>query len=110
MYVRASFPSLYEASENADAMQANRRAFPRENTSDLAELIIDLTGRKIICMVHNISEGGAMVETSTAHLPTRLILNYKVKNIHKACRVKWIKDNMAGLQFVTIDDEEDAIG
>lgn len=104
MYVRASFPFLYEASENADAMQANRRAFPRQNTSDLAELIIDLTGRKIICMVHNISEGGAKVETSTTHLPARLILNYNVKNIHKACRVVWIQGNMAGLEFVTVDD------
>lgn len=104
MYVRASFPSLYEALEKADAMQANRRTYPRENTADLAELIIDLTGRKIVCLVHNISEGGAMVESSASVLPKRLILNYNIKNIRKACRVKWIKDNMAGLEFVVVDD------
>lgn len=104
MYIRASFPSLYEALEKADAMQANRRAHPRENTGDLAELIIDLTGRKIICLVHNISEGGAKVECSASRLPKRLILNYNAKNIRKACRVKWTKDNMAGLEFVTVDE------
>lgn len=104
MYVRASFTSLYEASEKADIMRANRRAYPRENTTDLAELIVDLTGRKIICLVHNISDGGAMVESSATLLPKRLILNYKKKNIHKACRVKWTKGNMAGLEFVTVDE------
>lgn len=104
MYVRASFTSLYEASEKADVMRSNRRNYPRENMADLAELIVDLTGRKIICLVHNISDGGAMVESSATLLPKRLILNCKKKNIHKACRVKWTKGNMAGLEFVAVDE------
>lgn len=100
MYVRASFTSLYEASEQADVMRANRRAYPRENTGELAELIVDLTGRKIICLVHNISDGGAMVESSATLLPKRLILNYDKKNIKKVCRVVWKEDNLAGLEFI----------
>lgn len=104
MYIRASFLSLYAALENADSMQANRRAFPRETTVDLAELIIDLTGRKIVCLVHNVSEGGAMVETSASLLPKRLILNYESKDLRKSCHVKWIKGNMAGLEFVNAKD------
>ncbi len=75
MYVRASFTSLYQASSQADAMRSNRRDHPRENTGELAELIIDLTGRTIACLVHNISDGGAMVETSVNLLPKRVILN-----------------------------------
>ncbi len=101
MYVRASFTSLYEASEQADIMRANRRAFPRENTGELAELILDLTGRKIVCLVHNISDGGAMVESSSMPLPKRLILNYASKEIRKVCRLAWSDGNMAGLEFVT---------
>jgi len=101
MYVRASFTSLYEASEQADIMRTNRRAYPRENTGDLAELIVDLTGRKIVCLVHNISDGGAMVESSTTLLPKRLILNYTKKNVRKVCRVVWKEGNLAGLEFIT---------
>jgi len=104
MYVRASFTSLYEASEKAKAMRSNRRVYPRENAVDLAELIVDLTGRKIICLVHNISDGGAMIESSATFLPKRLILNCKKQNLHKACRVKWTKGNMAGLEFVTVNE------
>ena len=100
MYVRASFSSLYEAAEQADIMRANRRAFPRENMGELAELIVDLTGRKVVCLVHNISQGGAMVESTASILPKRLILNYENKNIRKVSLVIWKDGNLAGLKFI----------
>ncbi len=100
MYVRASFSSLYEANQNADIMRSNRRSTPRELTKELAELIVDLNGRKITCLVHNISDGGAMIESSSGYLPKRLILNYPDKDIRAVCRLAWMKGNLAGLEFI----------
>ncbi len=99
MYVRASFTSLYEAAEQADIMRANRRAYPREKTGEMAELIVDLKGSRVACLVHNISDGGAMVESTSGELPKRLILNYKEKNIQSVCKVVWSCGNLAGLKF-----------
>lgn len=99
MYVRASFTSLYEAAEQADIMRANRRSHPREKTGELAELIVDLNGSKVACLVHNVSDGGVMIESSSGELPKRLILNYKDKNIHSPCKVVWSCGSLAGLEF-----------
>lgn len=100
MYVRASFTSLYEAETQAAVMRNNRRAHSRKNTGELAEIIIDLKGRKVVCLVRNISEGGAMIESSVPELPKRVILNYKAQNIRKVCKVVWSTGNLAGLQFI----------
>ncbi len=100
MPVRSSFTPLYPATSQADVMRTNRRYHPRENMGELAELIVDLTGRKIVCLVHNISDGGAMIESSANILPKRVILNYQDKYIRKVCRVVWLDGNFAGLEFI----------
>ena len=100
MYVRASFSSLHETQQDKSQSDLNRRQWPREKTDELAELIIDLNGRKVACLVKNISKGGAMIETSMTTLPKHLILDYPAKNIHRACRAKWMLGNKLGLEFI----------
>lgn len=100
MTLSAPFSTLKEAADNTDDMWSNRRSFSRENTGELAELIVDVTGRRIVCLVHNISNGGVMVESSATTLPKRVILNYKEKDTRRVCKVVWCKRNLAGLQFV----------
>lgn len=100
MYVRASFSCLYEANNHASFSGNNRRVYPREKTQELAELILDLKGRKVACLVHDISDGGVKIESSSNSLPTRFILNYPEKNIRSICRVAWKRDMLFGLEFV----------
>ena len=78
----------------------NRRVHQRFKRCDLAEIIIHLEGRVITCLVHNISEGGAMIESSTRELPKRFILNYQKENTRKICRVVWSCGNLSGLAFL----------
>lgn len=100
MYVRASFSSLYKTQQEVDADQINRRFYEREDQHQLAELVIDLKGRKVACLIHNLSQSGAMVETTTTILPKHFILNYPTKDIRRTCRVVWAEDNLIGLEFV----------
>ncbi len=100
MYVRASFLSLFTAAKHADSIRENRRLSPREETAELAELVVDLTGRRITCIVHNISEGGAMVEACANPLPERTTLICKNWDINKSCRVVWSDGKLSGLEFV----------
>lgn len=100
MYVRASFASLHETHNLSDQAYKNRRRWPREKTDELAEIIIDLNGRKVACLVKNISKGGAMIETSMTTLPKHIILDYPAKKIHRACRAKWMLGNKVGLEFI----------
>ena len=100
MYVRASFSSLYESHQDIDSDQVNRRSFEREDQYELAELVIDLKGRKVACLIHNLSAGGAMVETTMTTLPKHFILNYPAKDIRRTCRVIWVDSNLVGLEFV----------
>jgi len=100
MYVRTSFSSLYEAQTEADATNGNRRLHPREKTGELAEIVVDVTGRKIACLVHNISDGGAMIESSCDTLPKRFVLSYPVRNLHKVCHVVWSCGSLRGLEFI----------
>jgi len=100
MYVRASFSSLFEAQIKTDAVSRNRRASTRKKTCELAEIVVDLKGRRIACLVHNVSDGGAMIESSCDTLPKRFVLAYPARNIHKVCHVVWSCGALRGLEFV----------
>jgi hypothetical protein len=105
MYVRASFTSLFTAAKRADNLRENRRKFSREDTGEMAEIIVDLTGHTIECVVHNISDGGAMIEACINPLPERPILNYKKRGIRKLFRVVWSDGINSGIEFIRDEPE-----
>lgn len=78
----------------------DRRDRPRKPTRDLSSLRTGPADPAITCMVHNLSETGAMIETSTRDLPERFILDNPAQNIRKLCRVVWSCGGLTGLEFI----------
>ncbi len=76
-----------------------KRARARRNVKDLSQ--IRFANHMIGCLVHNISEDGAMIEVSTHQVPDSFILaNYRTKK-RVICKVMW-RDNLhLGVKFVT---------
>lgn len=89
------------AEENA--ADDDRRIAPRKRTEDLSSIVVDIDGRKITCMVHNISKTGAMIQTSLRELPRRFILDNPKEGIRRACRVIWSEGDLTGIEFVKTD-------
>ena len=76
-----------------------RRISNRASTHDFSEAQNRETERIITCMVHNLSDGGAMVESST-NLPSRFVLDTPNQSIRRLCRVVWNCGNLTGVEFV----------
>lgn len=95
---------LKEAQKNNSSLivaaEADRRIAPRRQTRYISELIIDINGTAISCMVHNISKTGAMIETSSRNLPNRLILSCEAEKIRRVAKVVWSCGALAGVQFI----------
>ncbi len=87
--------------QNDQTSDSDRRIAPRKPTEDLSSIVVDIDGRKITCMVHNISATGAMIQTSIRDLPRRFILDNPNEGIRRACRVVWSKDDLTGIEFLT---------
>lgn len=85
--------------EQNDA-EDDRRIAPRKRTEDLSSLVVDLGGRRVTCLVHNISETGAMIQTSLRELPKRFILDNPSEGIRRTCRVVWTKGDLIGIEFL----------
>ena len=84
---------------NDSVSNSERRTAPRKKTEDLSSIVVNVNGRIITCMVHNISETGAMIQTSTRELPQRFILDNPNEGIRRACRVIWSKGDLTGVEF-----------
>ncbi|MCF6320168.1 MAG: PilZ domain-containing protein [Rhizobiaceae bacterium] len=77
-----------------------KRASRRRPANDLSQILFG--NQAIGCLVHNISDEGAMIEVSTSQVPDRFILlNYKSAN-RMVCEVVWRDHLRIGVKFVTI--------
>ena len=89
---------------NADTagypIQVERREAPRTPTNELSEMVIDIGGETRTCLVHNISETGAMIETSMQNLPRRFVLMRPSPQKPKLCRIVWQSTSFAGVEFL----------
>jgi len=78
----------------------DRRIAYRKTTEDLSSIVVNIDGRKITCLVHNVSDTGAMIQTSIRDLPARFILDNPSEGIRRACKVVWSEGDMTGIEFV----------
>lgn len=81
--------------------EKERRREAREPARDLCEIEMDSSGYAVTCMVHNLSESGALIETSDRSVPDRFILTNHFRSERVVCRVAWRKDKLLGVRFVT---------
>ena len=81
----------------------DRRRSPREEARDLSSLTLNVNDRPVTCLVHNISETGAMIETSVRDLPARFILDNPTKKLRVLCRVVWSCKGLTGVEFIKMD-------
>lgn len=78
----------------------DRRDAPRIPTKDISSLETGRSGQSITCLVHNLSDTGAMIETSTRTLPKRFILDNPNRNLRKLCRIVWSCGDLTGVEFI----------
>ena len=79
---------------------SEKRLSARKPTQDLSNLKLGVHGQSVTCMVHNISETGALLETSIRDLPDRFILENPNENLRKLCRIVWSCGELTGVEFV----------
>ena len=77
-----------------------RRSSDRMVVNDLAEMLVDINGTVKTCLVHNLSETGAMVEFSFHKIPKRVVLVNQKRNLRIVCNVVWHCGELAGLEFI----------
>ena len=93
-------PEQFDAETASKTNEDERRIVPRKQTEDLSSIVVSIDGRTITCLVHNISETGAMVQTSVRDLPQRFVLDNPNEGIRRVCRVIWVDGDMTGVEFV----------
>ena len=78
-----------------------RRRSTRVPVNDLSE-ILNEKGKSVCgCVVHNLSETGAMLEVSHQDLPKRFVLANRKKNTKAACSIVWQCGGLVGVEFLT---------
>ncbi len=83
------------------APRNDRRDSAREPASDLSEISVDPNEVPLTCLIRNISEKGAMIETSLRNPAKRFILTNHVRHTRMVCEVVWRKGNLMGVRFMT---------
>lgn len=80
---------------------SDQRRAERSQAHDLSEIILD--GRKygFACLIHNISETGALLEVSCGDLPKRFVLANYTKKTKTLCRQVWRDNRLLGVNFLT---------
>ena len=73
----------------------------RSEAHDISEIILDGRKQGIACMIHNISESGALLEVSCGELPKRFILANYTKSTKTLCRQVWRNKRMMGVNFLS---------
>ncbi len=91
-----------QAHDNAPLPPSNdRRRAMREPANDLAEIAFAGSRRRITCLVHNLSAGGALLEVSDPGLPPRFILTNHIRGQKTICEIVWQAGKMVGVHFLT---------
>jgi hypothetical protein len=87
--------------------QSNKRANDRRLVLKGAQIVYGAGGKSTIdCRVRNLSDTGARLEFPTAQLLPHLFeLHIKGMPV-RYCILRWAKDNLAGVFFVTSEIEE----
>lgn len=81
-------------------LESNKRKSARRFVNDLAQ--INFGNQMVGCLVHNLSDEGAMIEVSTSQVPDRFILkNFRTKK-RVICEVVWRDHLRFGVKFSTI--------
>jgi hypothetical protein len=80
---------------------ADRRSSRREPAADISEILVDGGRYAIACMVHNISQNGAMLEAGSSDVPDRFILNNHRRRTRVVCQVAWRCGRLIGVRFLT---------
>ena len=96
------YPALKnEFPEKPENDSSDKRQATRDQARDLSEIILD--GRKygVACLIHNISQTGALLEVSCGDLPKRFILANYTKRTKTLCRQVWRDNRMIGVNFLT---------
>ena len=92
------FPSMPAA---GDTGAADQREQPRSHAQDLSEIILDSRRHGHACMIRDISELGARLETSCGELPKRFILANYTRRTKTLCRLVWRDGQHLGVHFLT---------
>lgn len=81
-------------------LKNNKRKSARRFVNDLSQIVF---GNQMIgCLVHNLSDEGAMIEVSTSQVPDRFILmNFRTKK-RVICQVVWRDHLKIGVKYSTI--------
>jgi len=88
-----------QSGDESSASLHNRRGSPRIPARDLCEILTDGLRYAMSCMAHNISDTGALLETSLSGVPDRFILVNHAKNTRTVCQVVWRCGRMVGVRF-----------
>ena len=83
--------------------RTERRGARRQQVNELASLNTKVNAPPITCLVHNLSDTGAMIETSVKELPQRFILDNPTRNMRTLCRVVWSCQGLTGVEFIKSD-------
>ena len=90
----------HKLSEQLFNTHQEKRTSPRVPTNDLAQILF---GKHVLgCLIHNISNEGAMIEISTSRVPERFILANFRTGKKMACEVMWRDHLRIGVRFITI--------
>lgn len=81
-------------------LESERRRSRRFRIENLSELVLDVNGRTITCVIHDISETGALLETSTGNLPNCFVLNAPDQSLRVLCRKVRTWNNLTGVEFL----------
>lgn len=100
----SSGPELVNTRIEFLPLEDDRRLAPRFPTRELSSLQTGPAGKTITCMVHNLSETGAMIETSIRDLPKRFILDNPNRKLRKLCRIVWSCGDLTGVEFIATSD------
>jgi hypothetical protein len=99
--VQAITTTTQESHATAAESSADQRRAMRSQAHDLSEIILDGRTQGAACMIHNISQSGALLEVSCGELPKRFVLANYTKKTKTLCRQVWRDNRMMGVNFLT---------
>jgi hypothetical protein len=67
--------------------------------NDLSEILVAGSRVPVTCLVRNLSQGGALIESALANLPDRFILTNHTRSKRMVCEVAWRKGRTIGVRF-----------
>jgi hypothetical protein len=75
-----------------------KRRAPRARTLGHAQIRVD--GRKVNCVVRDLSDTGARLGVSRhAELPSHFVLSFVQRKLHLQARLRWRRGDLVGVSF-----------